>query len=283
LAASLAALATLANPYGLELHGLVERYLWGTDETARIIHDHVVEFFPIWRWPQPFVNPFNAMLLGMIAVLTLSALARRRNVARSLLAIGLVALGAYQARHVTLAVVVGALLVHPELDALCVEATGAPAPSVSVVRPALSVLPGFLLASVLWASAASTRTAEQWIGPPVDGVDLWRLVGDLPTAGKVYAPFESSGLVIWRGAPRGVRVFYDPRNDCYPPEVAEAAFLLERPEAARSAPAILDRWGTELALVPRSHPVFGALSTSPAWSAWRRSGQWTAFRRNPNP
>jgi hypothetical protein len=283
VAASLAALATLANPYGLELHGLVERYLWGRDETARIIHHHVLEFFPIWRWPQPFVNPFNAALLGMIIVLALSALARRRNVARSLLAIGLVALGAYQARHVTLAVVVGALLVHPELDALCAEATGAPARSVSVVRPALSVLPGFLLASILWALAASTRTAEQWIGPPVEGGDLWRLAGDLPRASKVYAPFEFSGLAIWLGAPRGVRVFYDPRNDCYPPEVAEAAFLLESPEARRSAPEILDRWGTELALVPSSHPVFAALSTSPAWPAWRRSGQWTAFRRSPQP
>jgi hypothetical protein len=152
-----------------------------------------------------------------------------------------------------------------------------------VVRPALSVLPGFLLASILWALAASTRTAEQWIGPPVEGGDLWRLAGDLPRASKVYAPFEFSGLAIWLGAPRGVRVFYDPRNDCYPPEVAEAAFLLESPEARRSAPEILDRWGTELALVPSSHPVFAALSTSPAWPAWRRSGQWTAFRRSPQP
>jgi hypothetical protein len=282
-AASLAALATLANPYGLELHGLVERYLWGSDETARIIHHHVVEFFPIWRWPQPFVNPFNAVLLGMIAVLALSALARRRSVARALLAVGLVALGAYQARHVTLAVVVGALLVHPELDALCAEAPGAPTRSASTVRLALSVLPGFLLASALWVLAASTRTAEQWIGPQVDGGELWRLAGDLPPASKVYAPFDFSGLVLWLGAPRGVRVFYDPRNDCYPPEVAEAAFSLESPGARRSAPAILDRWGTELALVPSSHPVYDALSISPAWSTWRRAGPWTAFRRNRQP
>jgi hypothetical protein len=76
-----------------------------------------------------------------------------------------------------------------------------------------------------------------------------------------------------------VRVFYDPRNDCYPPEVAEAAFLLESSGARQGAPAVLDRWGTELVLVPDSHPVFGALSTSVAWAAWRSVGPWTAFQR----
>jgi hypothetical protein len=282
-AASLAALATLANPYGLQLHGLVERYLWGGDEIARVIHRHVVEFFPIWRWPQPFVNPFNALLLGIIAVLALSAISRGRSVARALLAIGLVALAVYQARHVTLAVVVGALLVHPEIDTLCAEAARPSARSASGARLALSVLPGFLLAFALWARAASTRSAEQWIGPQGDGGALWRLASDLPDASKVYAPFDFSGVVLWLGTPRGVRVFYDPRNDCYPPEVAEAAFSLESPAAGQSAPATLDRWGTEIALVPSSHPVYGALSTSAAWSVWRRAGPWTALRRNPPP
>jgi hypothetical protein len=89
--------------------------------------------------------------------------------------------------------------------------------------------------------------------------------------------------VLWLGATRGVRVFYDPRNDCYPPEVAEAAFSLERPDATQSAPGVLDRWGVELALVPDSHPVFGALSTSPSWSPWRSVGAWTAFQRRRPP
>jgi hypothetical protein len=281
--AFIAAFATLANPYGLELHGLVERYLRGSDETAAIIHRHVVEFMPIWRWPEPFVNPFNAALLGVVAVLALSALGRRRNVALSVLAVGLVALGAYQARHVTLAVVVGALLVHPEIDALGAEATEAPPHTAAASWLAFAAVPGFLLGVALWASAASERSAERWIAPEADGRALWQLTAELPRDAKVYAPFDFSGLVLWLGAPRGVRVFYDPRNDCYPPEVAEAAFSLERPDARQSAPAVLDRWGTELALVPDSHPVFGALSTSPAWSPWRNAGPWTAFQRRHPP
>jgi hypothetical protein len=216
-------------------------------------------------------------------VLALSALGRGRNVARSMLAVGLVALGAYQARHETLAVVVGALLVHPELDALCAEATeasprGAPAPWL-----AFAAVPGFLLGAALWVSAASERSAERWIAPEADGPALWQLAGELPRDAKVYAPFDFSGLVLWLGATRGVRVFYDPRNDCYPPEVAEAAFSLERSDATQGAPAVLDRWGAELALVPDSHPVFGALSTSPSWSPWRRAGPWTAFQRRHPP
>ena len=277
--AFIAALVTLVNPYGIELHGLVERYLRGGDETAAIIHRHIVEFFPIWRWPEPFVNPFNAALLGVVAVLAVSALARRRSVARAVLALGLVALGAYQARHVTLAVLVGLLLIHPELDTLCTEATdgsprAAPAPWL-----AISAVPGLLLAVLLWASVASERSAERWIAPETEGRALWRLAQELPRGAKVYAPFDFAGLVLWLGAPRGVRVFYDPRNDCYPPEVAEAGFLLESPDARQGATAVLDRWGTEIVLVPDSHPVFGALSTSAAWAAWRRVGPWTAFQR----
>jgi len=275
----IAAFVTLANPYGIELHGLVERYLRGSDGTAAIIHRHIVEFFPIWRWPEPFVNPFNAALLGVVTVLAVSALARRRNAARAVLAVGLVALGAYQARHVTLAVLVGLLLVHPELDALCTEATGVSPRAAPEPWIAFSAVPGLLLAVLVWASAASERSAERWIGPETDGRALWQLAEELPRGAKVYAPFDFAGLVLWLGAPRDVRVFYDPRNDCYPPEVAETAFLLESPDARRSAPAVLDRWGTELVLVPDSHPVFGALSTSVAWGTWRRVGPWTAFQR----
>ena len=281
--AVIAAFATLANPYGLELHALVERYLRGSDETAAIIHRHVVEFYPIWRWPEPFVNPFNAVLLGVVAVLALRALAQQRNTARSLLAIGVVALGAYQARHVTLAVVVGALLVHSELDAMCVEATSVSSRSEPAPWLAFSALPGFVLGALLLAVVASRRSPERWIAPEADAEAIWELTPQIPRGAAVYAPFDFSGLVLWLGAPQGVRVFYDPRNDCYPPEVAEAAFSLERSDAGPRALAVLDRWGTEFALVPDSHPVFGALSTSTAWAPWRSAGRWTAFERRRRP
>ena len=280
---ALAALATLANPYGIELHGLVERYLRGSDDSTAIIHRHVVEFFPIWRWPEPFVNPFNTVLLGMVTVLAVSGLVRRRCVARAALALALVALGVYQARHVTLAVVVGALLVHPELDLLCAETTDAPVRVIPAAWLAFSVVPGFLLASISWGSALSERSAEQWIAPEVDGPSVWRLAQELPRDAKVYAPFDFSGLVLWLGAPRGVRMFYDARNDCYPHEVAEAAFALEGPEARRNAATVLDRWGTEFALVPQTHPVFAALSASASWSTWQRDGRWIALRRDHRP
>src|SRR5262249_19540261 len=140
-----------------------------------------------------------------------------------------------------------------------------------------------LLASISWGSASSERAAEQWIGPGVDGPSVWRLAQELPRDAKVYAPFDVSGLVLWLGAPRDPPVFYDARNDCYPREVAAAAFALEGPEARRSAATVLDRWGTEFALVPESHPVFAALSASDSWSTWRRDGRWIVLRRDHRP
>jgi hypothetical protein len=277
--AGLAALATLLNPYGFDLHGLVARYLGGGDPTARIIHQHVVEFFPIWRTPAPFVNPFNAVVLALAAVLAASALARRRRVARAALALCLIALGCYQARHVTLAVVVGILLMHPELDDLCAEAGFAPLSSTRrSLLPALA--PGLALGALLWSLAASRKSAAEWIAPVIGGPELWRLASELPAHANVYAPFDSAGVVLWIGAPRAVRVFYDSRNDCYPPDVAEAAFALERPDAARIAEATLDRYATRFALVPDGHAVFAALSRSAGWSIRRSDGHWAQFERN---
>ena len=278
--AGLAVLATLLNPYGFDLHGLVARYLGGGDPTARIIHQHVVEFFPIWRTPAPFVNPFNAVVLALAAVLAASALARRRRMARAALALFLIALGCYQARHVTLAVVLGIVLMHPELDDLCAEAGFAPLCATRrTLLPALA--PGLVLGALLWFSAARRASEADWIAPAIGGPALWRLAKELPSGANVYAPFDSAGVVLWIGAPRAVRVFYDSRNDCYSPDVAEAAFALERPDAAGIAAATLDRYGTGFALVPDSHPVFAALSRSAAWSVRRSDGHWAEFARNP--
>jgi len=280
VATLLAALATLVNPYGLGLYGLVARYLGGADPTAHIIHEHVVEFFPIWRFPAPFVNPFNAAVACLVFVLGLSALARRRRGARAALALALIALGCYQARHVTLAVVLGVLLLHPELDDLCAEAGFAPL--VTFQRSLLpALLPGVALALVLWCLAVARRSDPEWIDAAIGGPELWRLASRLPAHADVYAPFDSAGVVLWVGAPQGVRVFYDSRNDCYPPDVAAAAFALERPDAAAIAAATLERYATRFALVPDTHSVFAALAHSRAWTIVQSDGHWAEFARNP--
>lgn len=277
-AVALAGLGTLANPYGLRLHGLVESYLSGGDETAAVIHRHVVEFFPIWHGREPFVNPFNAGALVVLAVLAASALAQRRHVWRAALTLALVALGVYQVRHVTLAVVLGAVLSHAELDDLCGEAGLISRPFSWKRLTAAVVLPGLALSVLLWTRAVSTREPDQWIAADVGGAEAARLARELPDGARVFAPFQASGLLIWLGAPRGVRVFFDSRNDCYPAAVAEAAFSLEAGGSAERVSDLLERYGTEVVLAPASQPALQALLHSPRWWVRRRDGAWFDLR-----
>jgi hypothetical protein len=275
--AALAALATLINPYGSGLHGLVQRYLGGGDATADVIHRHIVEFFPIWRSAAPFVNTFSAAALAVVALLVVSAFVRRRNLARAALSLGLVGLATYQARHTTLAVVVGSVLMHAEVDDLCAEAE---APS-GLAWPrrwaALAVAPGLALAIGLWWRADRHRSWVEWIAPEIGDGGFARLAEALPSGANVYAPFQSSGLVLWLAGPRGVRVFFDSRNDCYDADVAEAAFELEGEPGAASA--VLDRYATGFVLVPMSHPMYRTLAGDAGWSIWRGAGQWVGFER----
>lgn len=277
--AALAALVTLINPYGSRLHGLVERYLGGGDATTAVIHRHIVEFFPIWRSAAPFVNPFNVAALAVVASLVASAFVRQRNLARAALSVALLGLATYQARHTTLAVVVGAILMHAEVDDLCAEAgapSGRPWPR---LWAALALAPGVALAIGLWWIADRHRHWAEWIAPEIGDAGFARLAEELPDGANVYAPFQSSGLLLWLAAPRGVRVFFDSRNDCYGADVAEAAFALEREDAPSAVSAMLDRYSTAFVLVPTSHPVYRALSGEAGWSIWRSAGQWVAFER----
>lgn len=279
-AALLAGIGTLINPYGLRLHGLVERYLWGGDEVAEVIHRHIVEFFPLWRGQEPFVNPFNVTGLALVVTLAVMALWNGRNVARALFTLALAALAAYQSRHVTLAVILGAVWMHAEVDDELCRGVTVPPPPHRLPRLAVStVLPGLVVGAVLWGRSQATRPPDEWIDGGVGGAEFARLVRELPAGAHVYAPFESSGLLMWLGAPRGIRVFFDSRNDCYDRNVANAAFALERPAAGLPAGAILARYGTDLALVPVAHPLTAALSGSHDWTEWRRQGRWIALRR----
>jgi hypothetical protein len=276
-AAAIAAIATLVNPYGLRLHGLVGAYAFGGDPASRIIHEHIVEFFPVWRAPTA-VSPMNGGALLTVAALALRALVSRRNVARAVLASMLVAFAAYQIRHVVLAVAVGAVLLHAEIDELF-AAEGVLPKSLPRWIAAAIVLPALATGLVSWSAARAARRDVEWIATPTGGPPFARLVAAIPSEAHVYVPFESAGLAIWLGAGRGVRVFFDSRNDCYPPAVAEAAFSLERDDDPVSVAKQLERYGTGLALVPASHPVYAALQDSPSWTQSASDGAWHIFRR----
>jgi hypothetical protein len=281
--AVVAAISTVMNPYGFRLHGLVDRYLRGGDETAQLIRSHIKEFLPAWRAiGGPFFDPTDVVVLVIVAALALSALSRRRCVARATVSLGLVFMACLQVRHATLAGLVGALLLLPEIDHRVKRLRpDLPAP----VRPLSFLLvpvPGLMVAIALWSWAFRTRPADDWLAENLGGAPVERLARAIPDNAHVYAPFVSAGVILWLDAERGVRVFFDPRNDPYSPEVARAGFDLEQVDVSSArVDAVLTRFGADFALVPRDHPTRTALVSDQSWAVWKTDEAWTLFRRAP--
>jgi hypothetical protein len=271
-----AGVVTLMNPYGLSLHRLVLRYLALGDETSRVFHAHVVEFFPLLRaYGTPYVHAGQLIAFALLVGATLHALLRGRRRGRALLVLLLVVMTLYQARHLTLAVVLGVLT-------LLTDDVGEEHPRVARVRRALalrlglrSVLPGGILGLALFFAAFCSRGDAEWVGPALGGPELWHLAESLPPRARAYAPFQPSALLLWVGRVRGVTVFFDPRNDCYSAAVARMGFELEMPDVTDAAiMADLSHARTEYALVPEGGRVARALSS---WRVAERDGAWVAL------
>jgi len=280
LTGAIAATATIVNPYGLRLHGLVGRYLGGGDETARLIHSRVVEFFPLWRaMGTPFLDATSVVALATVTALAVHALSRRRLLARALFSLSLVLMACLQVRHVTVAILAGVLLLAPEVDSL-VERLREDLPPVGTPSSFFLVpLPGLLAALAIWSSVMNVRNDNDWLATNLGGASLARLSLALPDHARVYVPFQPAAIVLWRAAERGVRVFFDPRNDCYSPEVARAGFDLEVADVPRArVEQVLGRYVPDFALVPKGHPVYDALASDPRWIAWQRDDAWTLFQ-----
>jgi hypothetical protein len=103
-------------------------------------------------------------------------------------------------------------------------------------------------------------------------------IAALPDGARAYAPFQQAGAVLYYGAPRGVTIFYDSRNDCYSPETARTFFAIERGSASPDeALAALEESGTNAALVPRNHLLLRPLESR--WRPVAEHGRWRLFLR----
>jgi hypothetical protein len=107
------------------------------------------------------------------------------------------------------------------------------------------------------------RSDVQWIA---DGRILLGALDAVPDGANLYVPFAGAGLAIWNAFPRGVRVFFDPRNDCYSAEAFREFETLSDPNtpAARRLD-VIRRTGTTAAIVAASHPLAAALRAVPGW------------------
>jgi hypothetical protein len=278
-AACVAALATLVNPYGLALHRFVWGYFAGTDGIYRAINANIQEFGPLTRAWGGAVGVVNVVGLALFAALALSALRTRVYRVRALFCLALFALALLHARHLELAGLLGCLLLLPHADDLCARflaaRTTTPEWRRSVTR-ALVVLP-CVLGVVAFAIARHRRSPEAWVAR---GAGLVRSIDAVPDGANAFVPFAAAGVAIWYGAPRGVRVFFDSRNDCYSASTLEAFWALETratlPAARRAA---LDTAGVDTALVQATHPLASFLAGDPAWRLAREDGAWLTYRR----
>jgi hypothetical protein len=280
-----AALVTVLNPYGLRLHALVFGYGAGISPTMKLLREHIVEFRPIWgAIGTPWLDGRAVVALVIVLALAVSAIARRRDLARALFVLALLALATMQARHWTLAALLGAVLLAPEVGRLLEDTPSAArddapsnegpvwSPSRDLVRLLTwAVVPALVAGMGAWVWARASRPADAWISASLGGGSVARLVRDAPDGAHVWAPFEASAVVMWEGAPRGVRVFFDPRNDCYGADTWDA-FLRAMSDEPNGIDALVSR-GTTHAIVPSSTRGF---ETS-RWTRQRVDGDWTLY------
>lgn len=208
-------LITLVNPYGIRVHGLVLRYLdGGAADAVSVVHARIVEWWPLHRAPRRMHSAMELLGYGAVVALWLRALRTPRWRSRALLGLALCAMALRHQRHLQLAGLLSLPLLAPTLSA-------AGARRVSM-RGALALAAALSLAA--WALAARQRPEAGWVNPTPDPVDFGRLHASLPRDARVFVTLPFAGYAVFLGGPR---VFFDPRNDCYPAEVLREALDLD--------------------------------------------------------
>lgn len=273
-----AALVTLLNPYGLGLHRLVLGYGAGSDPTTALIHDSILEFRPLHRAWLAMHLELEVATLAVLVLLAIVCLVKRAEWTRPLLVLAVIGLALLQARHVMLALMITpALLVGP-LDALTLKRWPAPRPVSQGAGLRLALVPA-VLGGVL-GLAAVMRAPSTAIDATIGGSALPAAVAALPDGARVHAPFEWAGRVIWLGAPRGIAVAYDSRNDCYPPEVMRRALTIDD---ARNGPegtlSLLRDEGSDVVLTTHGDALAHVLEGSGAFTASPSLGVVATYRR----
>lgn len=275
LATALASLVTFANPYGLRLHEFVYNYSVGQRGIYREIHHNIDEFRSIvgaWGFTS---GPIE--VLGLVAIGGLSTYAcfGRRYRIRGILCLSLIGGALLQARHIELAGLVGCLLLAPSFDALWTEPALNENKRTTLSAVLVTVVLG--LGTVPFIARWSSAEPGSWTaaGKPFESA-----LDAVADGARLYVPFSQAGLAIWYGFQRDIRIFYDPRNDCYTAETFRSFMALgERETPAREALSILERTRTNAAVVPADHPLNSLLAKDPGWFLKRDSGPWRLFAR----
>ena len=257
-------LASLLNPYGLQLHLHIFEYL-----RADWIQDIVQEFqAPTFRSEGQL--QFEALLLaGLIAV---GFLIRRQLFAEALWVVFLAHASLISVRHAPLYATVAAPLIACELsDWWRAEAARRKKSSVLRILYQLGqdLAPGFRRTSVwpamLVLALVVLDAPLQWprdFPNEIFPVEMVRQHARLIASGHLLTPDQWGDYIIYHFYP-GQKVYVDGRSDFYGEKFAQE--YLHLLQGANDWQAIVDRNGFNVALLPMNWPLVSMLKSDPSW------------------
>jgi hypothetical protein len=273
LTATASALITLVNPYGLGLHRLVWRYLRASEPIFVWIHQSIDEYKPLWQ--SILLHSRLPVGLALLLGLTLWAFTKAELRARALLTFVFLGLAILQVRDAQWVGPLGVVLLAPALKLLSVETLPLRLGRWVV---AVAVGSGLALGGIANLVVRRTRAPADWYGWQSPMADLAQ---KLPDDARVAVPFQAAGLVLWLTAPRGGRVLFDSRNDCYSADTAADYYdLMERNPLPPGTTETLDRDGVAQVIAPTGGRLAELLAK--AKLEWRRThseGSVSTFER----
>jgi hypothetical protein len=283
LVATAAALLTLANPYGYQLHAHILQYM-GSDWIKE-----AVEEFQSPRFRSENVLQYEVLLLGGVAA---SWLAARRGVSGRIEALCVLvwahlSLGAV--RHVPIFVLAAAPVFVREATAFLENAFSRAAKSSTTavfadldrdLRPkfARNSLWVFVLPLLLWLSSAS-RWPQDFPADRFPAAAVRAAASELRHA-RIYARDQWGDYLLYHLWP-DTRVFMDGRSDFFGEKLGRQSLQMESsPEAWRMG---LSTWNFTHALVAPQSPLGQRLLLDPGWQVVHRDEVSTLFRRALSP
>ncbi len=273
-----AASMTFVNPYGLSLHRLVLGYAGGNDGIYREIHQHITEFDSILR--SSAVDPRQQAALAALSVVVIGMFFARKYRARAVLCALLIGMAIRQARQCEVAGLLTCSLIVPYLDGLLegVQFASLDVPGLRRKMALILTLPPIAVGIAAFAMTYRSRTPDEWLG---EGAPFVHVVEATPDDARAFVPFHDAGQAIWYGWPRGIRVYYDPRNDCYDAATFRSFRELEFGPLSADAGTKLSQAGADTAIVPRGAPLAERLAEDDSWTRVRGEGDWLLYRTAP--
>jgi hypothetical protein len=270
--------ASLANPYGLELHRHLVAYL-GADWIRNAVNEFRA---PSFRTE----NVFQFELLLFAGLMAAAGAFRRRRLGQGALILLWAHAALVSARHIPIFVIVAAPTVAVEATRLW-EALAVSRPRRSLLRlldqMARDWTPGFDRVSV-WPAVFLALLAA--VGAPIAWpedfpaakfpVAMAARHAELLAGARLLADDDWADYLLFRNYPRQ-RVFFDGRSDFYGRELM--GDYLAVINGRHDWEELLDRHGCEAVLVPAESPAASLLKRSAKWRLIDDDGQATLFLR----